>query len=134
LAEVEVPAHAPKRERAFDSYTERLRALTTRKLHQPDNRRLAKHQAKHGPAWFVLLLDPEVPATHHRAGQGLKAPIVNRKGWGGNRTEAGAEAQGIVCSVLETCKNVAIDAVEPVSQAIRGIFTSLFTIPSPTDR
>jgi transposase len=75
---------------------------------------LCKHLAKHDGAWFVFLLDPEVPATNHRAEQALKRPIVNRKVWGGNRTEAGAEAQGIFCSVLESCKTVAIDAVETV--------------------
>jgi transposase len=127
LAEAGVPAHAPQRERAFERYTERLRRLTARRPTQPDNRRLCKHLAKHDGEWFVFLLDPEVPATNHRAEQSLRTPIGNRKVWGGNRTEAGATAQGVICSVIQTCKHVAWDAVTVVSQALRGITVRLFT-------
>jgi transposase len=79
----------------------------------------------------LFLLDPEVSTTNHQAEQALKTPIVNRKVWVGNRTEAGAEAQGVNCSVIQTCKTVASDAVGTVSQAIRSILTSLFPTNTP---
>lgn len=134
LAEAEVPAHASEREWAFERFTDRLRALTSRRPTQPDNRRLCKHLAKHDGEWFVFLLDPEVPATNHRAEQALKTPIVNRKVWGGNRTEAGAKAQGVICSVIQSCKGVAVDALHVINQALRGIVTSLFTSNTTSNR
>ena len=57
----------------------------------------------HGEQWFMFLADTRIPATNHRAEQALKVPIVNRKVWGGNRTDAGAEAQAVTSSVLQTC-------------------------------
>jgi hypothetical protein len=65
-----------------------------------------------------------IPATNHRAEQALKTPIVNRKVWGGNRTDAGGEAQAVISSVLQTCANKAADAF--VSNAFRGILMPLF--------
>ena len=74
----------------------------------------------------MFLLDPTIPATNHRAEQALKTPIVNRKVWGGNRTHAGGHAQAVICSVLETCKNKAIDAFAFLSNAFRGADNPLF--------
>jgi hypothetical protein len=67
-----------------------------------------------------------IPATNHRAEQALKTPIVNRKVWGGNRTDAGGEAQAVISSVLQTCANKAADAFTFVSNAFRGILMPLF--------
>ena len=52
--------------------------------------------------------------------------MVNRKVWGGNRTDDGAKAQAIHTSVLQTCKKQAIDALGYISQTICGVVTSLF--------
>jgi transposase len=46
--------------------------------------------------------------------------VVNRKVWGGNRTEAGAKAQGIRSSIWQTCKKQAKAAVDFVSQTLRA--------------
>jgi transposase len=75
----------------------------------------------------VFLLDSTIPATNHRAEQALKTPIVNRKVWGGNRTNAGGDAQAITCSVLQTCRNLALNAFTFLSNAFRGIVGHLFT-------
>ena len=75
----------------------------------------------------MFLLDPTIPATNHRAEQALKTPIVNRKVWGGNRTDAGGEAQAITCSVLQTCKNRAVDVFGFLSNAFRGVLGKLFS-------
>ena len=53
-------------------------------------------------------------------------PIVNRKVWGGNRTDAGAAAQEVTSSVLQTCKNKAIDVFAFVSNAFCGVLGNLF--------
>src|SRR5262245_21548301 len=98
-------ADLDRRGRVYEDYVERLRDLTERPRRNAANQRFAKHLANHAASWFVFLLDPTVPATNHRAEQALKTPIVNRKVWGGNRTDAGGAAQAVTCSVLQTCRN-----------------------------
>ncbi len=75
---------------------------------------------------FLYLVDPDIPATNHRAEQGLKTPIVNRKVWGGNRTDAGGAAQSVTSSVLQTCQNKAIDVFQFVSNSFRGVLGNFF--------
>jgi transposase len=116
-----------RRGRAYEDFTQRLRGLTDHPRDNETNERFAKHLHKHVASWFLFLVDASIPATNHRAEQALKTPIVNRKVWGGNRTDAGGQAQTIVSSVLETCKNKAIDAFGYISDAFRGIFGNLFT-------
>jgi transposase len=104
--------------------------LTERPRQHEANERLAKHLYQHAGQWFVFLLDPEVPATNHRAEQALKTPIVNRKVWGGNRTAAGGEAQVVLSSVLEKCKRRTIDVVHYFSNGLCGVVGALFASPA----
>ena len=119
------------RVRAYQRYTERLAALTERPRCNEANERFAKHLYRHTGCWFMFLLDPAIPATNHRAEQALKTPIVNRKVWGGNRTEMGGQAQAVTCSVLQTCRNRAVDTFTFLSNTFRGVLGKLF--PSSTD-
>jgi transposase len=123
----EANAEESRRVRAYDQYTERLIALTERPRCNEANERLAKHLHQHTGCWFMFLLDPTIPATNHRAEQALKTPIVNRKVWGGNRTDAGGVAQAVTSSVLQTCRNKAVDAFAFLSNAFRGVLGKLFT-------
>jgi len=116
-----------RRGRAYEDHTQRLRDLTERPRRNEKNERFAKHLYAHAASWFLFLVDANIPATNHRAEQALKMPIVNRKVWGGNRTDAGANAQAITCSVLQTCKNREINAFDFVSNAFRGLLGKLFT-------
>jgi hypothetical protein len=72
---------------------------------------------------LMFLIDRSLPATNYRAEQALRPAVVNRKVWGGNRTEAGAEAQKGILSVLGTCKQ----------QLLSG-FTSQPVCPAPGRR
>lgn len=121
-----VNADADRRRLAYEDYTQRLRDLTERSRVDEANDRFAKHLYNHAASWFLFLLDPTIPATNHRAEQALKTPIVNRKVWGGNRTDAGGDAQAVTSSVLQTCHNRAIDVFTFISNAFRGIVGSLF--------
>jgi transposase len=112
---------------AHEHYVSALLDLTERPRVNGLNETFAKHLFRHGEQWFEFLVDPTVPATNHRAEQALKTPIVNRKVWGGNRTPAGAAAQEVTSSVLETCKNLAVDSFTYISNAFRGVLTSLFS-------
>lgn len=111
---------------AHEYYVSALLDLTEHRRANELNEIFAKHLNHHGEQWFQFLMDPTIPATNHRAEQALKTPIVNRKVWGGNRTDAGGEAQAVTSSVLQTCKNKAIDVFDYVSNTFRGIFGDLF--------
>jgi len=127
----EEKADSDRRAAVYEQYTERLGQLTARRRRNGQNARFAKHLDKHQFEWFPFLLDEKIPATNHRAEQALKTPIVNRKVWGGNRTRAGGEAQANTCSVLQTCKNKAIDAFSFLSDAFRGVLGNLFASANP---
>jgi len=64
------------------------------------NERLAKHLWKHRDQLFTFLRHRGIDATNYRAEQALRPAVVNRKVWGGNRTETGAAAQAILMTVL----------------------------------
>ena len=119
-------ADSDRRGRVYEDFTDRLSALTFPPRANAENERFAKHLYNHAASWFMFLLDPTTPATNHRAEQALKTPIVNRKVWGGNRTDAGGNAQAVVGSVLQTCKNKTIDAFTYFSNAFRGVLGNLF--------
>jgi transposase len=115
---------------AYQAAVAALFALTERRRQNEANERLAAHLYHYGEQWLHFLEDPSIPATNHRGEQALKTPIVNRKVWGGNRTEAGAEAQAVVGSILQTCQKKAIDAFAYISDAFRGVLGNLFAPPA----
>jgi transposase len=122
----EAEADEDRRGRAYEDYTQRLRDLTERPRGNEANARFAKHLHKHAGSWFLFLLDASIPATNHRAEQALKTPIVNRKVWGGNRTDTGGAAQAVTSSVLQTCHNKAVDVFTFLSHTFRGVLGNLF--------
>jgi len=85
--------------------------LQLRPTHEP-NRRLLGHLANEREHLFTFLTEPGVQATNWRAEQALRPAIVNRKSWGGNRTDAGARTQQITMSVIRTARQQNIDPVE----------------------
>ena len=81
--------------------TQRLEKLCGPKTH-PGNQRLAKFLHWNRYDVFRYLSRPNLKATNWLAEQALRPAVVNRKVWGGNRTENGAWAQGVLTSVLRT--------------------------------
>ena len=116
-----------RREQAQEDFTARLLELTRKPRVNAAHQRLAAHLRNHQAQWFLFLIDPAVPATNYLGEQAVRPAVVNRKVWGGNRTAAGAEAQAITTSVLQTCKQQAKEALTYISQTLRGFVTSLFT-------
>jgi transposase len=96
----------------------RLETLCEGRFSNEENRRLAKHVAKRIWSWFWFLLEPDIDATNWRAEQAIRPAVVNRKVWGGNRTPAGAEAQSILTSVLQTLRQTTRDALGFLQQAL----------------
>lgn len=92
------------------------------------NRRLAGHILNHAMQWFWFLIDPTIDATNYRAEQAMRPAVVNRKVWGGNRTWAGARAQGILLSISRTLAQRGHCVLEWLSQLRRS--TSGLLLPA----
>jgi transposase len=86
-----------------------LEQVTSGRFTYAPNRRLSKHILNQGIHWFWFLIDPTIQVTNHWAEQAIRPAVVNRKVWGGNRTWLGAQAQGILMSVIRTCGQRAIN-------------------------
>jgi transposase len=98
----EVSARTLKAARArFDA---RLEALAWPAREVPAYERLSQHLWNHLEEWFTFPSHPEVEPTNWEGEQAIRPAVVNRKVWGGNRTQAGAHAQEVLMSVLETCR------------------------------
>ena len=75
------------------------------------NRRLIKHLRHERHALFSFLTTDGVEATNWRGEQGVRPAVVNRKVWGGNRSDAGAETQGRLMTFLRTAHQQGADAI-----------------------
>jgi len=103
---------------AREDFDERLLDLAARPRAVPAYRRLASHLWRHAESWFSFLTEPSIPATNWPAEQAIRPAVVNRKVWGGNRTAAGAAAQGVLMSVIETCRRQARSVLDFVSETL----------------
>ena len=112
-----------------EGFDDRLRRLLLRPRAVPAHATLARHLWRHFGQWFGFVFDPRVEPTNWRAEQAIRPAVVNRKVWGGNRTAAGARAQGVLMSVLETCRRQGRAVVDHVSQTLRAVGNGL--VPRP---
>jgi transposase len=117
-------------ELAFEMHCADLYRLTERPRVNPRNATFARHLYRHGPEWFLFLLEPGQPATNYWAELALRTPIVNRKVFGGNRTEAGCQAQVITSSTIQTCRQQKRSAFAFVRDAVCGLVRSIFAAVS----
>ncbi|MBX3354116.1 MAG: transposase [Phycisphaeraceae bacterium] len=72
---------------------------------------------------MFTLLEPGsvgLDATNYRAEQAIRPAVVNRKVWGGSRTEAGAHAQSVLMTVLLTCAQQHRDTLRFIGRLLRG--------------
>ena len=105
---------------AGERLQERLEKLAWPAREVPAYETLSRHLWKHVDDWLTFLDHPEVEPTNWEAEQAIRPAVVNRKVWGGNRTWAGARAQEVLMSVLQTCKRTGRAALEFVSQTLRA--------------
>ena len=101
------------------TFTQRLAALCGPKTHA-GNERLASFLDFHLGEVFNYLRHPEIDATNWRAEQAIRPAVVNRKVWGGNRTQPGADAQGVLTSVLRTATQQGKQALDFLSATLRA--------------
>ena len=99
--------------------TARLEACCGPKT-DPGNARLANFLSFHCGEVFNYLRRPLLFATNWPAEQAIRPAVVNRKVWGGSRTDDGADAQGVLMSVLRTADQVGHDTLDFLSQTLRA--------------
>lgn len=84
------------------------------------NRRLAKHLRHEQPWLFTFLHCPGIDATNNAGEREMRPAVIARKTWGGNRSEAGAETQRILMSVLRTCYRQGKNSVQRMVDLLRS--------------
>ena len=87
-----------------------LDSLLSRKTNVA-NERFARHLWNHRDHLLTFLTIPAVDATNWRAEQV----------WGGNRTLAGSQAQAVLASLLQTCRQQGGDVLDFLSQTLRRL-------------
>src|SRR5215210_4532908 len=97
---------APQRAKAAADIGERFDLLF-----EQAHRRLIKHLRHERAALLSFLTIDGVDATNWRGEQGIRPAVVNRKVWGGNRSDRGAETQGRLMTFLRTAHQQGADAI-----------------------
>lgn len=87
------------------------RVLAGRIAYEP-NRVFAKHLRNEREALFTFLKVLGVEASNWMGEHAMRPAVVNRKVWGGNRTQAGAHSQEVLTSFLRTCHQQQRDPCE----------------------
>jgi transposase len=84
------------------------------------NERLAQHLWDHRHDLFTFLRQPGLDATNWQAELAIRFGVILRKVWGGSRTWVGARAQSVLMSVWRTCWQRGHNALDFLSQLLRG--------------
>ncbi|MGH9120535.1 MAG: IS66 family transposase [Acidimicrobiales bacterium] len=102
------------------SLEQRVDSLLARRGHTEENRRLLKHLRTEKEALLTFLRHEGVDATNWRAEQGVRPGVVNRKVWGGSRTDTGARTHERLVSLLRTAAQQGEDALAILGDLIRS--------------
>ena len=119
LAARNLPSPAERVAAAAECAT-RLEKLCAQPTGNDANRRLLKHLAHQGPHLFTFLTVEGVEATNWHGEQAVRPCVVNRKTFGGNRTDTGARTQGIVTSVIATAAKHGHDVIGYLANRARS--------------
>lgn len=114
---------ACKRKLAASDIGERVDLIIAEAHPHAANQRLVNHLARERTALFTFLEQPGVDAASWRAEQAIRPAVVNRKTWGGNRTDTGAVTQSNMMSFLRTARQQDADPI--------GMLIALARAPTP---
>jgi len=95
----------------------------------PAYQTFANHLMNHFEQWFAFVFEPKIEPTNWPAEQAIRPAVVNRKVWGGNRTEAGGKAQGVLMSVIETARRGARSVIDHIAGTLRAFGNSILPRP-----
>jgi transposase len=93
------------------------------------NVRFGKFLEKHLDDLFTFLRHPSADATTWRGEQAIRPAVVNRRVWGGNRTEVGTLAQSRMMSLMQACKQRLADPFDFICRQLTA--TRPLTMPLP---
>jgi len=126
----DVIAAEPDRQAHLDAEVARLQheidALLARNPAHAPNKKLLKHLASEREHLLTFLKTPDIAATNWRAEQAIRPAVVNRKNWGGNRTDHGADVQQSLMSVIRTSRQQDVDPIALLTGLLRH------STPAPT--
>ena len=92
------------------------------------SQRFARHLNRENSAVFTFLTR-DCDATNWRGEQAIRPAVVNRKTYGGNRTDHGAHTLSVLTSVLVTARQQGHDALDTLTRLARAPTPTLaFTI------
>lgn len=112
-----------KRKLAAADIGERVDLIIAEAHPHQANQRLVNHIARERDALLTFLEWPGVDAASWRAEQAIRPAVVNRKTWGGNRTDPGAVTQSNMMSFLRTAHQQDADPI--------GMLIELARAPTP---
>ncbi len=107
--------------RQAEELGKRMQKVVATTRSDPDTERFAKHLDRQQTSLFSFLEFEGIDATNYKAEQAIRPATVNRKVWGGNRTDEGAKAQSVLMSVFQTAKQCGIEALDFVSQSLKAV-------------
>ena len=84
-------------------------------------RTFRNHLQKHRGQLLTFLYEENLEAGNWPAEQAIRPAVVNRKVFGGNRTQAGAHALEILASLFATCQQNALDGLTLLSNLLRTV-------------
>lgn len=119
-ATLPAPERSARRADAAEALETELERLVTPAKMNAQNDTLAVFLWNHLEEWFAFLERDIEDATNWRAEHAVRAGVVNRKVSGGNRSLRGARAQGVLTSVVETCRRHARDTIDFLAQTLQG--------------
>jgi len=123
------PATAARKARELQN---RIATLCAPTKTNAANERFAAHLFRQQRHLFTFLRREGIDATNWRAEQALRPAVVNRKVWGGSRTERGAEAQGILMTIWHTAHLQRIHPLPWLSRHLRCPDSAPALLPAPS--
>ena len=82
--------------------------------------KLLSDRRREANAVFTFLTTPGVEATNWQAEQAIRPAVVNRKIWGGNRTERGAWTWARLVTVITTGHKQGLDVISALIETARA--------------
>lgn len=114
---------------------QRIDPLLARNPTHAPNQKLLKHLTNEREHLLTFLKTPGVAATNWRAEQAIRPAVVNRKNWGGNRTDHGAEVQQTLMSVIRSARQQDLCPIALLTDLLRQTDpapSSMLRLPSTT--
>jgi transposase len=127
-AELPPEVFASRRQRLED----RLDELIATPREDKQAKRLIKRLRRHRHDLFTFLDKPGVPFDNNLAERAIRPAVIIRKNSYANRSQRGADAQGVLMSIYRTIKQRGHDPLQTITEAITTYLKTGHLPPLPT--